>query len=118
MIQVFHNPRCNISRRVLAEVRILYPDAEVIEYLKNIPSTQQLKSLLNKLNLKPQQIIRTNEKLFKQNFKGKNFTGDEWLQILHENPVLIERPIVVINNKAVICRPPEKFRECFGKEKI
>ena len=111
MIQIFHNPRCRISRKVLEELQKANLKVEIIEYMKKIPSIQELKVLLIKLNLKPQQIIRTSEILFKQKFKGKNFSDEEWLQILHENPVLIERPIVIMKNKAIICRPPEKVEE-------
>jgi arsenate reductase len=83
----------------------------VIEYLKKIPSVKELKLLLSKLNLKPLQIVRSSENIFKEKFKGKKFTDEEWIQILHENPVLIERPIVVKNNKAILCRPPERIEE-------
>jgi arsenate reductase len=86
-------------------------EIEVIEYLKNIPSVKELELLLSKLNLKPIQIVRTSENLFKQKFKGKKFSDEEWIQILHENPVLIERPIVVRKNKAILCRPPERIEE-------
>jgi arsenate reductase len=95
----------------LEEVRKSSNEVEVIEYLKKIPTVKELKLLLSKLNLKPLQIVRTSEKLFKEKFKGKNFTDEEWIQILHENPVLIERPIVVKNNKAILCRPPERVEE-------
>jgi len=111
MLQIYHNPRCTISRKVLEEVRKSSNEVEVIEYLKKIPTVKELKLLLSKLNLKPLQIVRTSEKLFKEKFKGKNFTDEEWIQILHENPVLIERPIVVKNNKAILCRPPERVEE-------
>lgn len=113
MYQIYHNPRCRISRKVLDELKQTDADVEIIEYLKDIPTIKELKVLLVKLNLTPVQIIRQNEALFKEKFKGKNFSDEEWLQIIHENPVLIERPIVIKNNKAVICRPPEKFRERF-----
>lgn len=111
MLQIYHNPRCKISRKVLEEIRKSANEIEVIEYLKKIPTVKELKLLLSKLNLKPLQIVRTSEKLFKEKFKGKNFTDEEWIQILHENPVLIERPIVVKNNKALLCRPPERVEE-------
>ena len=111
MLQIFHNPRCSTSRKVLEKLQKANLEVEIIEYMKNVPTVQKLKVLLIKLNLKPQQIIRTGETLYKQKFKGKNFSDEEWLHILHENPVLIERPIVVRKNKAIICRPPEKVEE-------
>ncbi|MGD0709742.1 MAG: arsenate reductase (glutaredoxin) [Bacteroidales bacterium] len=111
MLQIYHNPRCKISRKVLEEIRKTSNEIEVIEYLKKVPSIKELKILLAKLNLEPSQIVRTSENLFKEKFKGKNFTDEEWIQILYENPILIERPIVVRNNKAILCRPPEKVEE-------
>ena len=115
--QIYHNPRCKVSRQVLTYLMESGVEISVIEYLKKIPTVAELKRLLIQLNLKPQQIIRTGEKVFKLKFKGKNFTDDEWLRILHENPVLIERPIVIRDNKAVICRPAEKFIESFINSK-
>jgi len=88
-------------------------EVSIIEYLKIPPTVREIINLLIKLNLKPQQIIRESEMLFKQNFIGRNFNDDEWLLILHDNPILIERPIVIKDNKAVICRPAEKFFENF-----
>jgi arsenate reductase (glutaredoxin) len=111
MYQIYHNPRCRISRQVLASLQKTGKEIVVIEYLKETPSVADLKVVLMKLNLRPQQIIRTHEKIFRQKFKEKKFTDTEWLQILYENPLLIERPIVIKNNKAIVCRPPEKVEE-------
>ncbi|MFH0865442.1 MAG: arsenate reductase (glutaredoxin) [Bacteroidota bacterium] len=111
MYQIYHNPRCKTSRAVLNELLKNNPDSEIIEYLKSIPSAADLKKLLAKLNLKPQDIIRRKEKIFKEKFRGKKFTDDEWINIMREYPMLIERPIVVKNNKAIICRPHERIEE-------
>jgi len=113
MYQIYHNPRCRISRKVLDEIKLTDAAFEIKEYLKEIPTVKELKVLLMKLHMTPLQIVRQNEEIFKKKFKGKNFSDEEWLQIIHENPVLIERPIVVKKNKAVICRSPEKFNESF-----
>lgn len=82
-------------------------DFEVIEYLKDIPSFAELKDILIKLDKKPQELLRKGEKVFKKKFKGMNFTDEEWIQVMVENPVLIERPVVVKEYKAIIGRPPE-----------
>jgi len=111
MLQVYHNPRCKISSSVVSELHKHGLEFEIIEYLKKIPSVDELKALLNKLHLKPFEIVRKNEKIFKEKFKGKKFTDDEWIIILREYPILIERPIVVRKNKAIICRPPERIEE-------
>ena len=67
--------------------------------------------ILKKLKLKPHELIRTKEQVYIDNFKGKIFSEEEWLQILQDNPILIERPIVINGDKAVIARPPEKVLE-------
>ncbi|NVO04084.1 MAG: arsenate reductase (glutaredoxin) [Bacteroidetes bacterium] len=107
MIKIYHNPRCSKSREVLEILKSKSCHIEIIEYLKNPPSFDEMKDLFIRLNLKPKDIIRQNETLFKTNFKNKNFSDEEWIMILIENPILIERPIVVRKNKALICRPPE-----------
>ena len=111
MLQIFHNPRCKISRFVLEELRKQNPKIEIIEYLKTKPTVKELKVLLIKLNLPVEKIIRNSEPVYKEKFKGKSFSEEEWLQILHENPFLIERPIVIQNKKAIICRPKEKVND-------
>ncbi|MFA4852021.1 MAG: arsenate reductase family protein [Bacteroidales bacterium] len=116
MLNIYHYPRCKISRQVLEKIYKADTNVEVIEYLKNIPTVKELKVLLAKLNFKPLQIVRKGEILFKQKFKDKNFSDEEWLQIIHENPILIERPIVVRNNKALICRPADKIYELLKQD--
>ena len=108
MLKIYHNTRCKISRSVLNFLNENKLEFEVVEYLKKSPTVEELKVLLIKLHILPFDLLRKNEKLFKEKFKGKRFTDNEWLQIIHENPILIQRPIVVHNNKAVICNPPEK----------
>jgi arsenate reductase len=107
MIKIYHNPRCSKSREVLEILKSNNCQIEIIEYLKNPPSFDEIKDLLIRLHLKPIDIIRQNEDIFKTKFKNKNFSYEEWIMILIENPILIERPIVVRKNKAIICRPPE-----------
>lgn len=107
MIKIYHNPRCSKSREVLEILKSKNCQIEIIEYLKNPPSFDEIKDLLIRLHLKPIDIIRQNEDVFKTNFKNKNFSDEEWIMIIIENPILIERPIVVRKNKAIICRPPE-----------
>jgi arsenate reductase len=110
---IYHNPRCRKSRETLALILEEGKEVEVVEYLKDIPNKEKLNDILMKLNLNVKDIIRKNEGLYKEKFKGKNFNDDEWVQILIENPKLIERPIVVRGNKAVIGRPPETVKELF-----
>ena len=106
-MKIYHNPRCTKSRQTLQLIENAGQDVQVIEYLKTPPTADELKSLLNLLGMKPEQLLRKNEAVFKEQFKGKSFTDDEWINIMIEHPKLIERPIVVQGDKAVLGRPPE-----------
>lgn len=105
-IQIFHNPRCSKSREALALLRENGVEPEIREYLKQPPSEAELAALLHKLNIPAIDLVRKGEALFKEQFKGKDLSNEEWIRALAENPVLIERPIVISGKKAVIGRPP------------
>jgi len=111
MLVIYHNPRCRVSRNVLQLIRDKSLDVKVIEYLKNVPTEVDLERLLMKLNMKPLDIVRKNDTIYRKKYKGKLFNDHEWIKIMVETPQLIERPIVVRDNKAVLCRPPEKVHE-------
>ena len=111
MFRFYHNPKCKISRQGLSILQAKGVQLEIIEYLKKPLTVSELKKLLVKLNMKPQEIIRTNEKIYKENLKGKKFTDEEWMKIIIENPVLIERPIIEKEYKAIIGRPVENILE-------
>lgn len=111
MIRIYHNPRCRKSRETLEIIRKEGHDPEIIEYLKNPPTENELKNLLDKMNMKPEEIIRKGEEIFKSNYKGKKLSDEEWLKVLVNHPKLIERPIVVSGERVVLGRPPEKVRE-------
>ena len=101
MIKIYHNARCKKSRAGLQYLQERTGDIEVIEYLKNPITKDTLKRLMIMLNLRPHNMVRTQEAIYKSNFKGKNFTDDEWIKIMIERPQLIKRPIVVKGNKAI-----------------
>ena len=107
MIKIYHNSRCRKSREALEILRTKYIEFEVIEYLKDNLTKNQLQDLINKLGINPLELVRKNEQIWKENFKNKELTSDEIIQILSDNPKLIERPIVESNSKAIIGRPPE-----------
>lgn len=113
MLKIYHNPRCSKSRQTLQLIKDQGIEVQVIEYLKEKPSKEDIENLLTKLKLKPEQIVRKGESIFKENYKGKNFSETEWINILVDNPKLIERPIVFNKTKAIIGRPPENVRELF-----
>ena len=104
---IYHNPRCRKSRETLQILKDKNIKFKIIEYLKNNLSKTQLENLIIKLDIEPINLVRRNEQLWKDNFKAKDLTNDEIIQILSDNPKLIERPIVESNNKAIIGRPPE-----------
>jgi arsenate reductase len=110
-MKIYHNPRCSKSRQTLQIIKDAGADVEIIEYLNEIPSQEELAAILAKLNMDAEDILRKGEDIYKQNYKGKIFSNDEWIKIMVENPKLIERPIVIKGNKAVLGRPPENVNE-------
>jgi arsenate reductase len=116
-VTIFHNTRCSKSREVLGILEESNCEIEIVEYLKNTPKKKDLKDLLMKLDLKPLDIIRTNEPVFEKKFKNKKFTDAEWIQIIIENPVLLQRPIVIDGYKAIIGRPVERVVELLKRKK-
>lgn len=111
MIQIYHNPRCKKSREGLAILEESGKEFEIIKYLDEVPSVEEIEAILKKLNISPEKLIRTQEKVWKEHFKGKSLTDSELIEAMHKHPKLIERPIVITNQKATIGRPPEKIKE-------
>jgi arsenate reductase len=109
MYTIYHNPRCKKSRAGLKHLEEKNADYEVREYLKEGLSETELKDLLTKLDKKPEEVIRKQEEVYKKQFKGKNFSAEEWVKIMVENPKLVQRPIVVKGYKAVIGDPAEEI---------
>ena len=107
MTKIYHNPRCRKSRETLALVNEKGEAIEIVEYLKNPPSKDELANIIEVLGISPRQLIRKGEKLFKEEFKDKELTDMQWIDVMSENPILIERPIVIKDGKAKIGRPPE-----------
>lgn len=107
-LTIYHNPRCRKSRETLALLEDKGANVEIVQYLEKTPDVNELKSILKKLGMKPEDLIRKSEAVFKEKFKGISYTDEEWIKIMVENPELIERPIVIKDDKAIIGRPPEK----------
>src|SRR4051812_32187657 len=108
MIQIYHNQRCGKSRNCLLTLKESNKEFEIINYLNTPPTAAELKELLQKLDLSPIELVRQKEQIWIENYKGKTLTEDEIIQAIAENPILIERPIVVNGNKAIIGRDLEK----------
>ena len=109
MIKIYHNSRCRKSREGLELLKESKREFKIIEYLKETPSFDELKSIINLLGITPLELIRKNESIWKKNYKGKELTNDEVIRAMTEHPKLIERPIVINKEKAVIGRPPENI---------
>lgn len=108
MIQIYHNPRCGKSRDCLLFLEKSGKEYEIIKYLESVPTFQDLSTLLRKLNLKAIDLVRQKEKIWIDHFKNKTMTETEIIEALISNPILIERPIVINGEKAIIARPLEK----------
>lgn len=111
MTKIYHNPRCSKSRSTLKILEEHGVTPEIVEYLKTNPDIGEIKSLVKMLGIAPVELIRKGEKVFKEHYKGKDLSDEEWISAMAEHPVLIERPIVVKDGKAIIGRPPEKVIE-------
>lgn len=109
MTTIYHNPRCSKSRASLAMLETKGINPTIIKYLDTPPSKTELAEILDKLGLQAEQIVRKGESLFTElGLKSKKLSNEEWIEVLTQNPKLIERPIVVNGNKAAIGRPIER----------
>lgn len=111
MIKIYHNPRCTKSRHGLALLEASGKEFEVVKYLDAIPTKEELNYIIQKLGFSPIELVRKNEAIWKENFKGKELSDDEIIEAMIQYPKLIERPIVINNDKAVIGRPTENINE-------
>jgi len=109
MIVIYHNPRCSKSRETLEILETKKADYKVIKYLDFPLSEEKLGKIIKLLKIRPVELIRKNESIWKENFKHLDFTDEELVQVMAKYPQLIERPIVINGNKAAIGRPPKKI---------
>lgn len=110
-MEVYHNPRCRKSREAVQLLEEKGVSFEIVEYLKEIPTESELTTVIAKLGIKPVELLRKGEADYKDNFKGKELTDLEWIQAMIKYPKLIERPIIIKGDKAVVGRPLEKVLE-------
>ena len=109
--KIYHNPRCSKSREALEILREKGIEPKVVDYMKEVPSEREIEMILMKLHMKAEDIVRKSDPLYKEKFKGLKRNEHEWIRVMHENPQLIERPIVIKGHKAVIGRPIERLNE-------
>lgn len=112
VIKFYYKSNCATS---LTALRLLKKNAkepiEKIEYLVDVPSAKELKEILKLLGKKPSEFIRKKEHLYKEKYEGKKFSEDEWIKVMVDNPILIDRPILIKDGKAILCQPSEKVLE-------
>ena len=110
-IQIWHNPKCSKSRAAMQLLEDKNIDANVVKYLETTPSKEQLIDVLKKLNIKASQLLRTGEDIYKElNLKDEN-DEEKIIEAMVQNPILIERPIIIKGDCAVIARPIENLEE-------
>lgn len=114
MITIYHNTRCRKSREGLEIVEASGKEYEVREYLKETLSEKEIADLLQKLNMAPIELVRTEEKIWKENYRNRDLSDKELIRIMAENPKLIQRPVVETKNKAVIGRPASNIEDLIG----
>lgn len=111
MITIYHNPRCRKSREGLLILENSGKNFKIIKYLENLLSKEELEEILIKLEIEPIDLVRKSEKIWKEQFKGKELSKDDIVDAMVNHPKLIERPIVINNEKAIIGRPSSKILE-------
>ncbi len=107
-ISLFHNPRCRKSREALQLLEAQGAQVEIRYYLEEPPTERELKSVLKKLKMTPLDLIRKEESIFKEQFRGQTHSDEEWIRIMVAHPKLIQRPIAILGEKAALGRPPEE----------
>lgn len=109
MIKIYHNNRCRKSREGLKLLEESGQKFQTVNYLETPPSKQELNTIIKLLNIKPSELVRKNETIWKEQFKGKDLSDDQIIQAMVDFPKLIERPIIINEKKAVIGRPASKI---------
>ncbi len=111
LLRIYHNAHCSKSRAACALIAETGHAVEIVNYLETPPGKEELRGLLRKLGMKPAELVRRGEAVFKELYAGRELSDNEWLDALVAHPILIERPIVVLGEKAVIGRPSENVTE-------
>ncbi len=106
-VTIYHNPKCSKSRETLALLQSRGVGPRIIEYLKTPPTAAELRAIIGLLGIKPGQLVRKGEPIYKGKYAGKTLTDAQWIEAMVRDPILIERPIVVAGSRAAIGRPPE-----------
>lgn len=106
-MKIYHNPRCSKSRQTLSLIEGKNKKVEIIEYLETPATVEEIESILEKLGIKAIDLVRKKEKIWIEDYKGRDLTDKKIIEAMVEYPKIMERPIVIDGNKAIIGRPPE-----------
>ncbi|QHI35923.1 Arsenate reductase [Kordia antarctica] len=109
MIKIYHNPRCSKSREGLAILEESGKDFKILKYLENRLTLAEITEIIELLDIEPIDLVRQNEAFWKENYKDKRISKAHIIKLMLSNPKLMERPIVINGDKAVIGRPAEKI---------
>jgi arsenate reductase len=112
---IFFNPGCSKCRDALALMHERGVEPQVVEYLRTPPTAAQLEAIVAKLGIKPEELVRKGEAVYREKYAGKTLTDAEWIAAMVRDPILIERPIVITGNRAVIGRPPSLVLDLIGQ---
>ena len=113
-MKIYHNPRCSKSRQTLSLIEVGNKKVEIIEYLKTPVSVKEIEIILEKLGIKAIDLVRKKEQIWIEDYKGRDLTDKKIIEAMVENPKIMERPIVIDGNKAIIGRPPENVLTIMG----
>jgi len=106
-LTIYHNPKCSKSRAALGLLRQRDVAPHIVEYLKTPPTAAELRAIVRRLGISAEQLVRKGEAIYKTRYAGKTLPEEQWIEAMVNDPILIERPIVVRGARAVIGRPPE-----------
>lgn len=113
MIKIYHNPRCKKSRAGLAYLQTKTSEIAIIKYMEKGITANEIREILQKMGKRPLDLVRTQEELYQKELKNKNLSDDEWIEVLCNNPRLLQRPIVVTDTKAIIGQPVTEIDKIF-----
>jgi arsenate reductase len=113
-LTIYHNPACTKSRQTLALIQASGIKPRIVEYLKKPPSEAELAAIVHKLGIAPMELVRTNESVFREKYQDRILDDQQWIRALVTDPILLQRPIVVRGDDAVIGRPPENAKRLLG----
>ena len=117
VLTIYHNPSCSKSRETLALIRASGIEPRIVEYLKTPPSEAELAAIVHKLGVAPMELVRTTESVFREKYEDKILDDKQWIKALVTDPILLQRPIVVRGEDAVIGRPPENAKRLLAAHK-